>query len=153
MKKVGLLLLVLLPAALRTSSQTSGAAPAPANAALAAQAQERVITLGNSVVPLDGNWKFQPGDSPWVNGALEWAQPGYDDSKWAAMDLTPEAGPVDLMLGTTGYVPGWTRKGYPKLSGYAWYRMRVRVMNSGQPLWLKMPDDFDDAFELYANGQ
>lgn len=153
MKKIGLLLLVLLPVPLRTPSQTtSGTAPAPANAA-SAFASARVITLGNSVVPLDGVWKFQPGDSPWVNGAPEWAQPAYDDSRWAAMDLTPKAGAVNPKDGTTGYVPGWTRKGYPELSGYAWYRLRVRVADAGQPLWLKMPDHFDDGYELYANGQ
>lgn len=111
------------------------------------------ITLGNSVVPLEQGWKFQPGDSPWVNGAPEWAQPAYDDSRWAPMDLTPKPGSVDLLLGTTGFVPGWTRKGYPKLSGYAWYRLRVRVTDPGQPLWLKMPEDVDDAYEVYANGQ
>jgi hypothetical protein len=64
------------------------------------------------------------------------------------------AGRLDrLEMGTTGFVPGWTRIGYPKLSGYAWYRLRVRVPNSGQTLWLKMPESFDDAYEVYANGQ
>jgi Stage II sporulation protein E (SpoIIE) len=151
MKKIGLLLLVLLPVPPRASSQTiSGTAPAPVHAG---SAQARVITLGNSVIALDGIWKFHPGDSPWVNGAPEWAQPGYDDSRWAALDLTPQTGSVNLELGTTGFVPGWTRKGYPELSGYAWYRLRVRVTNPGQPIWLKMPDSFDDAYEVYANGQ
>ena len=74
----------------------------------------RVVTLGNSVVALDGTWKFEPGDSPWVNGALEWAQPGYDDSRWGTQNLTPKTGAVDLTMGTTGFVPGWTRRGYPK---------------------------------------
>ena len=121
--------------------------------AASAPTQARVITLGNSVIPLDGTWKFQPGDSPWVNGAPLWAQPGYDDSHWAAMDLMPDTGSVDLHQGPPGFVTGWTRKGYPELSGFAWYRLRVRVTNPGQPLWLKMPTEFDDAYELYANGQ
>lgn len=155
MKEVGLLLLLLLPLPPGTFSQTtsgttSGPVPAPVHAS---SAPARVITLGNSVVALDGIWKFRPGDSPLINGAPEWAQPGYDDSHWSAMDLTPKAGSVDLMFGNLGYVRGWTREGYPKLSGYAWYRLRVRVTNPGQPLWLKMPNNVDDAYQLYANGQ
>lgn len=146
MKKIRLLLLVWLPVSPLAISQTiisSGSAIVPA----------RVITLGNSVAALDGIWRFQPGDSPWVNGAPEWAQPGFDDSKWAAMDLTPKAGAVNLLLGSTGYLPGWTRKGYPTLSGYAWYRLQVRIVDPSQPLWLKMPYDVDDAYQLYANGR
>jgi Stage II sporulation protein E (SpoIIE) len=142
MKKIALLLVVLSVSPLVCSSQTVS----PATAA-------RVITLDNSAVPLDGEWKFEPGDSPWVNGAPEWAEPGFDDSHWAAMDVTPKAGAVDLEFGTAGYVPGWTQKGFPKLSGYAWYRLRVKVTNPSQPLWLKMPDDFDDAYQVYANGR
>ena len=69
------------------------------------------------------------------------------------MDLTPKAGSVDLMLGTSGYVPGWTEKGYPNLTGYAWYRLRLRVTNASQPLWLKMPGDCDDIYQVYANGR
>jgi hypothetical protein len=142
MKKIGLLLVVLSVPPLICSSQSASSAPVA-----------RVITLANSAVALDGEWKFEPGDSPWVNGAPEWAQPRFDDSHWAPMDVTPKAGSVDLEFGTAGYVPGWTQKGFPKLSGYAWYRLRVKVTNPGQPLWLKMPDDFDDAYQVYANGR
>jgi hypothetical protein len=158
MKKMGLLLLAMLPIspsafaqslpAFAQSTPAHAVAPAPA-----AAASVRVITLGNSVVALDGEWKFEPGDSPWVNGAPVWAQPGFDDSRWAAMDMTPKMGAVDLLTGTSGYVPGWTRRGYPDLSGYAWYRLRVKVSNTGQPLWLKMPVDFDDGYQVYANGR
>lgn len=112
-----------------------------------------VITLGNSVVPLERGWKFSPGDSPWLDGAPLWAQSSYDDSHWAPMDLIPRTGSVDLVFGTRGFVPGWTSRGYPHLSGYAWYRIRVRVANPAQPLWLKMPNNFDDALQLYADGQ
>ena len=148
MNKLGLLVLVLLPVFPQAFSQQPSA-PAAEPEAPAAQ----VITLGNSVVPLERGWKFEPGDSPWVNGAPEWAQPGYDDAPWAPMDLTPKAGTVDLMFGTSGFVPGWTSRGYPNLSGYAWYRLRVRVSNPGRPLWLKMPDNFDDVFQLYVDGR
>jgi hypothetical protein len=69
------------------------------------------------------------------------------------MDLTPKAGSIDPAYGTPGFVPGWTSEGFPDLDGYAWYRLRLRVMDAGQPLQLKMPNDFDDTYQVYANGQ
>ena len=48
--------------------------------------------------------------------------------------------------------PVLTHRGYPNLDGYAWYRLRVHVKDPGHPLWLKMPNDFDDAYQVYANG-
>ena len=52
------------------------------------------VTLGQSVVPLYGPWKFTVGDSP-IDPATHtplWADPGFDDSKWETVDLTPKAG-------------------------------------------------------------
>ena len=149
MKQPGLLLATLALAVLSLSQTPLKAQANPPNSSSAAQ----TITLGNSAVALTGPWKFKPGDSPWANGAPVWAQLGFDDSRWAAMDLTPQAGDVNLMSGISGYVPGWTRKGYPNLSGYAWYRLRLRVNDARQAVWLKMPAAFDDGFEVYANGQ
>jgi len=148
MKKMGLLLLVALAVSFPVFAQTT--MPPTTSAAPLPPAQ--VITLGRSVAALTGPWKFQPGDSPWVNGAPEWAQPGFDDSRWATMDLTPKAGSIDLQLGTAGFVPGWSRRGYPNLIGYAWYRLRVRVTDPNQSLQLKMPNNVDDAYQVYANG-
>lgn len=147
MKKACLLVLVVLLSSPLVFSQPANAAKTPAQIS-----SPEVITLGNSVVALNGPWKFQPGDSPWVNGAPLWPESGFDDSHWAAMDVRPKTGAVDPMTGTSEYVPGWTQKGYPDLSGYAWYRLRLRVKDPGQPLWLKMPNDFDDAYQVYANG-
>lgn len=143
MKKIGLLLAVL-PVSLLAFSQS---APATASAPAV-----QVVTLGNSVVPLEQGWKFEPGDLLWVNGEPLWAQPEFDDAGWAAMDLTPKAGAVDMQFGTKGFLPGWTQKGFPNLSGYAWYRMRLRVADNGEPLWLKMPVDFDDATRFTRTG-
>jgi hypothetical protein len=117
-----------------------------------AAASGETITLGNSAATLPGPWKFAPGDSPVQNGAPLWAQPGFADASWAVMDLAPKAGTVDPAYSTPGFVPGWTARGYPDLHGYAWYRLRVRVKDPGQPLWLKMPNDFDDAYQVYADG-
>jgi hypothetical protein len=147
MKMLGLLLFfVSLPVSPLALSQS---APAP-SAEPATQAQ--VITLGNSAVNLPGPWKFAPGDSPMVNGSPLWAQPDFNDASWVQMDVAPKSGSIDPAYGTAGFVPGWTAQGFPNLYGYAWYRLRLRVNNSGQRLWLKMPNDFDDAYQVYANG-
>jgi hypothetical protein len=140
MKKIGLLALAVLsvsPFAFSFSQAATGvpsAKPSLTDSAVSAGAlpPARVITLGDSVVALDGMWRFAPGDSPWVSGEPMWAQPGFDDSHWASMDLTPKAGSVDLYSGVAGYLPGWARRGYPDLSGYAWYRLRVKT--AGGPM-------------------
>jgi hypothetical protein len=149
MKIPGLPILVLfasLPPAWPQSASST------IESSLAASTNARKITLGDSVVELEGDWKFQPGDSPWVNGAPLWAQPGFDDAHWDTLDLTPKDRAKDLSLGTSGYLPGWTRKGYPKLTGYAWYRLRLLVNDPSEPLWIEMPGNFDDIYQIYANG-
>lgn len=155
MKKLVLLVLAVTSSCLSTYAlPIQGNATQPATqAAKSAPTAVQTITLGNSVVALERGWKFHPGDSPWVDGAPLWAQPGYSDSGWVPMNLVPNAASVDLVKGSSGSMQGWTGRGYTHLSGYAWYRLRVRIANPTQPLRLKMPNDFDDAFQLYANGQ
>ncbi|HET9100114.1 MAG TPA: hypothetical protein VFN62_06965, partial [Acidobacteriaceae bacterium] len=112
------------------------------------------ITLGNATTPLNGPWKFRTGDN------MKWAQPDFDDSSWATMDMTPTAGLYDPILGSSGYLPGWTARGYPGYSGYAWYRLRVHIQNMIQDgsrgstarLAIKMPDNYDDAYQVFVNG-
>ena len=109
------------------------------------------VVLGSSSVELTGPWKFHKGDNP------AWAQPSFNDSGWASVDLTPPAGSYDPFLGTRGFMPGWTRLGSPGYAGFAWYRLKVIVQYdpglSQGGLALKMPDDVDDAYEVYVNGQ
>jgi hypothetical protein len=87
------------------------------------------ITLGHSVVALNGPWKFHIGDSPLdpVTRTPLWASPSFDDSTWETVDLTPETVSFDPIGGNPGYVPGWTTRGHPGISGYGWYRSRVRI--------------------------
>jgi len=126
-------------------------------AALSACAQQQTIVLGHSAVPLTGPWKFSPGDSPWVgtaaNGHFLWAEPGFDDSGWALMDMTPAAGSLDVQFHSQGYVPGWTKRGYPRVVRFAWYRLRIHVDSQNQPLWLAMPSDVDDGYQVFVNGR
>ena len=65
------------------------------------------ITLGQSIVPLNGPWKFHVGDNP------QWADPNFDDSQWETVNLTPKAGSFDPVCGISDFVPGWTAKGHP----------------------------------------
>ena len=60
---------------------------------VAAHAQTQAV-LGNSSVALTGPWKFHTGDN------MAWAQPGFDDSAWGTMDLTPLPGSVDPNSGS-----------------------------------------------------
>jgi hypothetical protein len=85
--------------------------------------------------------------------APAWAEPDFDDSHWEDVDLTPAGGAIDPLAGLTGYVPGWTAKGHPGYSGYAWYRIRVHVAaQPGEKLALAGPNDLDDVYQVYANG-
>ncbi|MFZ0337741.1 MAG: SpoIIE family protein phosphatase [Terracidiphilus sp.] len=113
------------------------------------------VMLGDSVAALTGPWKFHTGDNP------QWAGPDFDDSAWTTMDLTPPAGSFDPMGNSSSLVSGWTGRGSAGYSGYAWYRLRVNVQDGVQSpsqgadaaLALEMPDDVDDAYQVYVNGQ
>jgi hypothetical protein len=69
------------------------------------------------------------------------------------MDLTPPPGSADETIGDSGDLPGWTASGYPDYSGYAWYRLKVNVQGAGRRLALKMPDQADDAYEVFVDGK
>ena len=113
------------------------------------------VTLGQSVVPLYGPWRFTVGDSP-IDPATHaplWAEPGFDDSQWEKIDLNPKAGALDPVTGSSGYVKGWTARGHPGHWGYGWYRIRVQVAaQPGEPLALAGPPDVDDAYQFFSDG-
>jgi hypothetical protein len=97
------------------------------------------VKLGQSSTQLNGPWKFHTGDN------MAWAQADFDDSTWDSMDLTVPPGKQG--------VPGWTLRGYPAYSGYAWYRLRLDVQGANHRLAIKMPDEADDAYQVFVNGQ
>jgi len=128
-----LLLLLLLPACAASAddkSQKGNAAPPDSLVQ---------VKLGESAVELTGPWKFHTGDDP------TWSQLDFNDSSWEDMDLTPDS--------STGLALGWTAHGHAKYSGYAWYRLQVEVEGAKRSLALKMPDSFDDAYQVFVNGQ
>ncbi|MGA2850687.1 MAG: PP2C family protein-serine/threonine phosphatase [Terracidiphilus sp.] len=113
------------------------------------------IVLGKSVQPLNGPWKFSTGDSPIdsATGRPLWAEPGFDDSKWEDVDLTPAAGSFNPITGIAGSVPGWTARGHAGYWGYGWYRIRVQVeTGTGINLALAGPAEVDDAYQVFDNG-
>ena len=110
------------------------------------------LQFGSSTEELMGPWKFHTGDD------MAWAQPDFNDSGWERVDMTPPVGSYDPFLGTSGFVPGWTVRGHAGYSGYAWYRLRVDIQNTGlgsaqSGLSLKMPENLDDAYQVFVNGK
>jgi len=114
------------------------------------------LRLGQAAFPLNKPWKFTIGDSPVdpATGQLLWSEPGFNDSAWENLDLTPEAGSTEFTTGLGGYVTGWTAHGHPGYSGYAWYRIHVRVSGpAGERLALAGPAVIDDAYQVFADGK
>ena len=141
MVRVGLLITILLP--LACAAQTAAPSAQSLQSAINPAGSVEQVRLGESVVPLVGPWKFSIGDDP------TWSQPGFDDSSWTEMDMTPPTSRSGRIMP----LPGWTARGYPGYSGYAWYRLTIDVQGSGRQLALKMPGhNLDDAYQVFVNG-
>ena len=136
MLRVRLLLFVL---SLALSAHASPVVETPQNDKVAPADSIVHVKLGESAVDLAGPWKFHIGDD------ARWALPDFDDASWEDVDLTPD--------GNTGLSPGWTARGHAGYSGYAWYRLKIEVQEAKRSLALKMPDSFDDAYQVFVNGQ
>jgi hypothetical protein len=129
------------------ASLTLHASPLSRSAA-AATPNPAPVALGQSVVALNGPWKFHTGDNPL------WAEPNFDDSTWETVDLTPPPGAHDFDVGLTGYVPGWQARAHRGYFGYAWYRIRVSVNAPlGETLALCGPFYVDSAYQVFLNGR
>jgi len=138
MRRLGLLVSLCMFIALMIGSHLASAEPA----------QIARITLGHSTVPLNGPWRFHVGDD------LRWSSPGFDDSSWETVDLTPTLGAHDGDVGLPGYVSGWSLRGHARYTGYAWYRMKVSVDgNTNTPLALAGPTLVDSTYQLYVDGK
>jgi len=147
---VSLVLLTICGLGTIASGQAPAASnPAPATAILAAP-----IFFGQSVVPLYGPWKFQIGDSPsdLKTGEPLWAEPGFDDSQWESVDLTPGAGRFNPARPDAPQVPGWRAKGHPGYLGWAWYRLTVPLAENSPNLALAGPAHMDGAYQVFSNG-
>ena len=105
------------------------------------------VNLGESIVALNGPWKFHTGDDP------RWAAQGFDDSTWETFDLTPAPASHDDDVGLKNYVPGWAARGHRGYAGFAWYRVTIRVNDPGEKtLYLVGPADVDNGYQGFFNG-
>jgi len=137
-----LLILTSLACGIRATAQSARPEPAKLGTDVS-------LSLGHSMLPLYGPWKFQVGDSPIEPATNQplWVQPDFDDATWETVDLTPAGADNPL-------VPGWGKRGHSSYAGYAWYRIRVNVnAQPGEKLALAGPPVFDDAYQLFLNGK
>ena len=105
------------------------------------------LTLGQSVVALNGPWKFHTGDN------MAWADPGFDDSAWQDYNLLSGNSTLSQEeVLQSAELPGWQQHGHPGYTGYAWYRIRLRLPENVHSLALLMPQYIDDVYEVYVNG-
>jgi hypothetical protein len=106
------------------------------------------VSIGHSVAPLYGPWKFRAGDDP------DWAKPEHDDSDWETLDLTPAPSAHDSDVGLSGYVSGWNAKGHAGYFGFAWYRLHLSLTAPpASQLALLGPPAVDSAYQMFVNGR
>jgi hypothetical protein len=98
---------------------------------LAAQSFD-LAAHGQQIIALDQLMRFHPGD----DSTLGWANPALDDSSWP------------LIRGNET----WYAQGYPKLTGFAWYRFTVTLPSHAGPLALWVPLIATN-FQVYADGR
>lgn len=116
--------------------------------AAAAHAATVAVELNQAAATLAGPWRFRVGDD------ARWADPGFDDTGWEAVDLTAAASATDGDVGLPNYAPGWSARGHPGYYGYAWYRIHLTLRAPiGEPLALLGPWAVDSAYQVYENGQ
>jgi sigma-B regulation protein RsbU (phosphoserine phosphatase) len=91
-----------------------------------------LATNGQRIIALDQLMRFHPGDDP----TLGWASTAFDDSAWPLI---------------RGDQP-WYTQGYPKLTGFAWYRFTVTLPSHPGPLALWVPLIATN-FQIFADGR
>ncbi len=141
-----LIAILLTPAGLRAQQELSNTSLRHGGS------MPQIVSLGTSAIELNWPWRFHTGDDP------SWADPNLDDSSWDMVDLSPPEGSQDPFLGTSGFVPGWTMRGYANYSGFAWYRLHLQLQSDfshskTSELQIKMPTNVDDAYQVFVNGR
>jgi hypothetical protein len=101
------------------------------NGSLSAQSFD-LAAHGQQIIALDQLMRFHSGDDP----TLAWAKPDLDDSSWP------------LIRGNET----WYAQGYPKLTGFAWYRFKVTLPSHSGALALWVPLIATN-FQSYADGR
>ena len=92
----------------------------------ALEAQPIKVHSISQLAPLDGNWKFSPGDDP------RFAAPDFDDSAWLTVRVPGEVIPRPLRV--------------------SWIRFAVQPPDTGEPLTLLLPP-LSPSYRLFLNGR
>jgi len=88
-----------------------------------------VSQLGGPLT-ISAPWRFHTGDNP------DWASPTFDDSQWPLLGMNRS----------------WNVQGFSGYSGYGWYRIRLQLPASKDPLALGIAQVGNSA-EIYADGK
>lgn len=96
----------------------------------AVYAQFADVAQAGGPVAINSAWRFHTGDDP------QWAGPGFDDSHWSLLRLDK----------------AWAEQGYKGYSGFAWYRVKVKLPATKSPLALGF-SQINSADEIYADGR
>ncbi len=134
--------------------QQEGAAKSPARVPSADGVDSN--TLGQSILPLNGPWRFSTGDSPEDPATHQplWSLPTFNDAAWQNYTLDPQHPDLTAFEAAQApELPGLQSHGHPAYTGYAWYRLRLRPPPGIHALSLLMPQSVDDAYDVYVNGQ
>jgi len=93
----------------------------------------KFVDLEKDRVPmadLSGPWRFHTGDDQ------KWSEPDFDDGAWPLIRTDQ----------------GWADQGYKGYSGFAWYRIFIKIPAPHSPLALYLPN-VDDVCEIFVNGK
>lgn len=86
-----------------------------------------------AVVPLNGLWRFHPGDD--ADGQKGWASPAFDDSSWPLLATDKP----------------WSDQGYPAMSGFGWYRFSVQAPATHPALSLELAP-LMTSYQIFIDG-
>lgn len=91
-----------------------------------------------SIVSLDGSWRFHAGDSPLASSSASplWANANFSDSGWEMLNSNTS----------------WAEQGHPAMSGYAWYRFRVAIPANEKPVSLLLAP-IATSYAVYVDGK
>jgi hypothetical protein len=109
---------------------TGSAQPAANHPVDPSAASAPALASFDSIVTLDGPWRFHPGDDP------RWASASFDDSSWHTITLGHD----------------FDSQGIESYSGYAWYRLRYTPPPGILPRDLLVANDAVGELAVYLDG-
>jgi sigma-B regulation protein RsbU (phosphoserine phosphatase) len=102
--------------------------------ALPLRAQTFDASHAGGPVTITAPWRFHTGDDP--GGQPGWASPSFDDSQWPLLRIDKSR----------------NDQGYKNYSGYAWYRLQLKLPASAEPLALGL-EQLTSAQDVFIDGR